>query len=594
MKRTPVYLSLCTAFLAQSTLANSVDQSQTNLDAQKSVAYFAPMGQTFTPQNDTLSSVHLKLTDGAGSAGANAYLEIRQTDLNGAVVATSQTVNLADCFNFSQGPGCGLSGGSAATVAFTFNQPVNLTIGQTYALVLGSDSASDDFGVGYSYGDDYANGAMYTQGMATSTDWWFETYSPDMTLLVSTDGQLKQYSLDGTLVQTQFIPANASNETPRDLIAGAASAVHLFNGTFDPLLSTLSQGQWTHSSFSGWSIPNNVSYGGIARVGTDIIVTDGMTYQGGEAKGLVRFDTTSVNSPQRYLDENAYIDVTLGQDGKLYALRNTYGDLDVIDPQTMTILNSVDLGHTSSSRAVTADSSGTIFMASWDGNLYRYSASGTQEASLDLGTGTYDNDLYDIDIAPNGTIAVGNRFGKVFVTDTSLQNAQSFSVSNSGAFVAFSGGTSTTPDTEEPEPQEPTYCESSGQNTSYEWIESIGVNATSRATGTNGGYLSDLDDPFTVLQNQSNTLVLTPGYRYSNYMERWRAWIDYNHNGQFELSERLLDQSSNSAFSVNFQPPANTSPGTYRLRVAMKYGSAPSPCGNFYYGEVEDYSVTVQ
>src|SRR5690606_10704851 len=98
-------------------------------------------------------------------------------------------------------------------------------------------------------------------------------------------------------------------------------------------------------------------------LGDYVYATDGATAHGSE-KGIVRFDATGQSAAQRFLAQFEYIDITAGLDGKLYVLRNTYGGLDVIDPQSMTLLHSVDLGHTSSSRAVVANAAGDIFMVS--------------------------------------------------------------------------------------------------------------------------------------------------------------------------------------------------------------------------------------
>ncbi|MBV8328115.1 GEVED domain-containing protein [Chryseobacterium sp.] len=77
------------------------------------------------------------------------------------------------------------------------------------------------------------------------------------------------------------------------------------------------------------------------------------------------------------------------------------------------------------------------------------------------------------------------------------------------------------------------------------------------------------------------------------------AWIDYNRNGIFEPSEKVLDTASNTTTPVTntftlVGQPVYTGAQPTRMRVAMKQYAVPEPCGSFGqfdYGEVEDYSV---
>ena len=122
---------------------------------------------------------------------------------------------------------------------------------------------------------------------------------------------------------------------------------------------------------AGWSIPNNTTYGGIVSIANKVFVTDGFTCNGGEARGIIVIDLNDGTS-NRFISDKDYIDIALGGDGLLYALQNTYGALDVIDPVSLAIVRSVALGHTSSSRGVTANANGDIFMASLDGYVAQY------------------------------------------------------------------------------------------------------------------------------------------------------------------------------------------------------------------------------
>src|SRR5687768_14867882 len=89
--------------------------------------------------------------------------------------------------------------------------------------------------------------------------------APAGNILVSTNGLstqlLQEYTPSGTLVQSQDIPAGGVAEDARDLVADSTGSILLYNGTFDPYLSTLStSGTWSHQTYSGWSTVNTVSY----------------------------------------------------------------------------------------------------------------------------------------------------------------------------------------------------------------------------------------------------------------------------------------------------------------------------------------------
>jgi hypothetical protein len=82
----------------------------------------------------------------------------------------------------------------------------------------------------------------------------------------------------------------------------------------------------------------------------------------------------------------------------------------------------------------------------------------------------------------------------------------------------------------------------------------------------------------------------------SNYLA---AWIDFNRNGIFEVSEKIGNSGSLGAFGVatfNFTVPSNASLGTSRLRVREIFGGAgvnADACATPGFGETEDYVVTL-
>ncbi|GAA4272311.1 endonuclease [Aquimarina gracilis] len=140
----------------------------------------------------------------------------------------------------------------------------------------------------------------------------------------------------------------------------------------------------------------------------------------------------------------------------------------------------------------------------------------------------------------------------------------------------------------------PAYCSSMGNNVNYEFIDYVELGGIANATGANGGY-ADFTSQVGSISYGSNTIVLSIGFRSSSYTEHWGVWIDFNKNGTFESSEKVVTGSTSNAgnLSYSFTVPSNAIAGNTRMRVSMKWNGAPSPCEIFGYGEVEDYTVNI-
>jgi len=137
------------------------------------------------------------------------------------------------------------------------------------------------------------------------------------------------------------------------------------------------------------------------------------------------------------------------------------------------------------------------------------------------------------------------------------------------------------------------YCTSSGNNNSYEWIAGVQIGTLNNTSGASG-YTDFTSQTLNASPNDSITVSLTPGFSGSSYTEYYKIWIDYNRDGDFEdPGEEVFAGSGNSAVSGSFTVPISASSGGTCMRVSMSYGSAPSCCGTFVYGEVEDYTVII-
>ncbi|RPH28430.1 MAG: PKD domain-containing protein [Bacteroidales bacterium] len=138
------------------------------------------------------------------------------------------------------------------------------------------------------------------------------------------------------------------------------------------------------------------------------------------------------------------------------------------------------------------------------------------------------------------------------------------------------------------------YCSSKGNNSTYEWIAQVKIGAFLNSSAA-AGYTDFTGKIVNLTAGASASITLTPGFKGSAYKEYWRIWIDYNKDGDFtDANELAFDAGSSSSSAINgtINVPSSVS-GSTRMRIAMKYNGASTPCEAFSYGEVEDYTVSI-
>jgi Zn-dependent metalloprotease/chitodextrinase len=138
------------------------------------------------------------------------------------------------------------------------------------------------------------------------------------------------------------------------------------------------------------------------------------------------------------------------------------------------------------------------------------------------------------------------------------------------------------------------YCDSQGNNSSYEWIDLVKLNNLNHPSGNDGGYKDNTNLSANAAYG-SNKIYISAGFSGSSYREYWKIWIDYDQNGTFDSNEVIASGSSRSSgtLSATFNIPTSALSGATRMRVSMKYNNGQTACETFSYGEVEDYTVII-
>lgn len=151
-----------------------------------------------------------------------------------------------------------------------------------------------------------------------------------------------------------------------------------------------------------------------------------------------------------------------------------------------------------------------------------------------------------------------------------------------------------------------TYCPATSisTNPAYEYISNVTIaNVNNSSLQTNyGNYTTNSALQINLVKGTSYPLSVTIS---NTDLDAVAAFIDYNRNGVFEVSERVLNYPvpatpiSAPVTSVVNVPSSAVENQTLRMRVLLVYGGNQtggvinSACGSLDYGEVEDYNVVV-
>jgi hypothetical protein len=137
-------------------------------------------------------------------------------------------------------------------------------------------------------------------------------------------------------------------------------------------------------------------------------------------------------------------------------------------------------------------------------------------------------------------------------------------------------------------------CPAVGLSSQFEWIAGISIGPLFNISGNNGGYADfGTSIPATFAAGSSYGYTIAAGYGDGPFSETWKAWMDFNQDGDFEdPGEQIIDDFGQFQLSGSVSIPSNAYNGLTKLRVAMGF-AVNNLCENVAEGEIEDYCVTV-
>ncbi|MDQ0592700.1 hypothetical protein QFZ37_001069 [Chryseobacterium ginsenosidimutans] len=151
-----------------------------------------------------------------------------------------------------------------------------------------------------------------------------------------------------------------------------------------------------------------------------------------------------------------------------------------------------------------------------------------------------------------------------------------------------------------------TYCTNTPTSNTNGYISNVTITPTgsyvmssNSAASTYTNFSTDPAKLVTLVRNSTNnTISVSKSWSgtFQSYIAT-SAWIDFNRNGIFEASEKVIGvgTSITTPITATFTVPATSynGPQTLRMRVIVATSTINDPCATISEGEVEDYAVKI-
>ncbi len=140
------------------------------------------------------------------------------------------------------------------------------------------------------------------------------------------------------------------------------------------------------------------------------------------------------------------------------------------------------------------------------------------------------------------------------------------------------------------------YCPVIGANITYEWIDSVKVNGYANQTGKNDGWLRSEQIITAVTPGETYSFRVVPAFTGGSFTERYSIFIDFNHNGVFDLPEEAVvdDYMVLGGLTQDVTVPLDAAIGVTKIRFGMAALNDPISCPtSAFFGEYEDYCIYI-
>jgi hypothetical protein len=139
------------------------------------------------------------------------------------------------------------------------------------------------------------------------------------------------------------------------------------------------------------------------------------------------------------------------------------------------------------------------------------------------------------------------------------------------------------------------YCTAS-TTTEDEYIANVSFGEINKSSGWQGGVANYTDNIAFMEVGASQNITVTNGNDYASDIVY--VWVDWNDDFTFGEGTEEEYQLTNvggagHTFTGTITVPNGTPSGEHRMRVRMTYSTAPTPCGDATYGDIEDYTISV-
>jgi hypothetical protein len=139
----------------------------------------------------------------------------------------------------------------------------------------------------------------------------------------------------------------------------------------------------------------------------------------------------------------------------------------------------------------------------------------------------------------------------------------------------------------------PEYCAANGDLLYDEYISRVQFNTIDNSSERGEGYTDFTNISTDVVMGQTYPITITNGEHFSS--DQMGCWVDWNYDGDFnDTNETFLITYGNPTGTGSIIVPSDAHLGNTRMRVRVLYTGSVSACGVSSYGEVEDYTLTVQ